>query len=85
MNRLAVGFGSFELISERVSPEVLQFVALQTGSLCLECGDFAFKVTYLPQQVGALILRGKDAVIGLNDLALKFNELRLKRGSVAQT
>jgi hypothetical protein len=85
MHWFAVGFRGFQLVSERISSEVLQLIALKAASFCFEGSHLTFKVTYLAQKRRALVLSRKGAIVGFNDLGLEFNKFRLKRARIAET
>ena len=82
-------FGALCLWLQNVSKrdsvvDIFQFVALLFSVPCFQISYLFFQITCALQQRRALILSRKRGIIGVNQLALKFDELRLEGCSIPQ-
>ncbi len=82
-------FGSlcvwFQNISKSSHINFFKVIFLLFSFPCFEISHLFFKFAYCLQERRALIIGRHRAILGVNDLGLKFDKLPLKRGSIAQT
>lgn len=84
MRRFALFHSFFRYVGEQAGVEIFQFVALLICIPCFKCSHFFFKLAYALQQRRALILCCERGVVSVDELGLKFDELRLKGRTIPQ-
>jgi hypothetical protein len=69
-------------VGKRSRRQSLQFIALLLCLPCFKVSNFCFKVAYSLNQSRALLVRRKNALLGIENDALEFEDLALNDGSV---
>jgi len=71
--------------SKRPRPDGLQFISLLLSFPCFEVSHLFFQLTYLLNQRRALLINRKNLALGIDQLPIEFDDLRLKGLSIVQT
>lgn len=85
MRRFSAAFVRLQLVSERSSSIVLQFIALLFCLPCLKLSHLAFKITYSLQQRELVRLGRECARLGGQDYSLEFDDFGPDKGSVSES